>query len=263
MQKIEVLKTELRQKGFSEKTIDSYVFYNQKFLNFIKKQPEEIQEQDINKYLTYLIADKQMSPRSLALIISSLRFFYVEIIKKQIFQNIQIPKRDKNVPTVLTKEEIKKLINLTKNKKHQLLIKLLYSSGLKVSEIVKLKKSDLDLKQKVGYTKASKEKTKTFIVAKSILPELEEYLESKEKDEYLFFSKSKQSHITIRAAQKAVNKAAQRADMKKRVFCHALRSSFAEHLLESGISQKQINQILNNSIQLEDIKKIQSPLDVI
>ena len=95
---------------------------------------------DIKKYLAYLMAEKELKPASVNLALSSLKFFYVNILKKKIFEDIKPPKIEKKLPVVLTKEEVRKLINVCSNLKHKLLIKLLYSSGLRVSEIVNIKK---------------------------------------------------------------------------------------------------------------------------
>jgi site-specific recombinase XerD len=151
------------------------------------------------------------------------------------------------------------------------LIELLYSSGLRVSEAVNMKINDLDLKEKIGTVKSGKgKKDRLIILSNTMIKHLESYLKKrKDNNPYVFPSKDKQ--LSIRQAQKIVKKSAEKADIKKRVFCHALRSSFATHLLESGTDIRMIQELLGHAnlatterytkVSKEQLKKIKSPLD--
>ena len=158
------LETELKLRGFSQKTINAYLFHNQKFLNFIKKQPHEIIEEDIKLYIAYLMSDKNYKPSSTNLALCCLRFFYEKILEKDIFKKISSQKTEKKIPTVLTRDEIKSLIQSTKNRKHKLLVEILYSSGLRVSEAVSIKIDDLNLNEKIGLVKSGKGKKDRHII---------------------------------------------------------------------------------------------------
>ena len=270
------LETELKLRGFSEKTIAAYIFHNQKFLAFIKKHPTDVTEDDIKSYLANQISDKKLKPASINTAISSLKFFYQEVLEKDIFKKIKPPKPEKKLPIVLTKEEIKSLINAAKNQKHKLLIEFLYSSGLRVSEAVSIKLKDLDLNERIGIVKSGKgKKDRLIIISNNIVEHIEKHIERQEKkgykSEFLFHVKNPEKHLSIRQAQKIIQKAAEKAGIQKRVFCHALRSSFATHLLESGIDIRVIQELLGHSnlqttqrytkVSTEQIKKVKSPLD--
>jgi len=270
--KLNELKTELRLRGFSDKTIKIYVFHNKKFLDFIKKHPEEVTNQDIKSYIAFLL-DKKQKPSSINLTICALKFFYTNIIKnKLLFDEIPSLKAEKKLPTVLTKQEIKQLLNAIENPKHKLLIELMYSSGLRVSEAVSLKLDDLQLDEKIGIVKQAKGKKDRYIIlSEQFIEHLKDYLSKrKEKTSYIF--DSKKGHISIRQAQKIVKDAAKKAGIKKRVFCHALRSSFATHLLEAGTDIRIIQELLGHSnlsttqlytkVSQEKIKQIKSPFDI-
>ena len=125
---LENLETELKLRGFSDKTVKSYLFHNRKFLEFTKKNSNEITQEDIKKYLAYVISEKKLKPSSVNLSLSALKFFYDGILKKKIFTDVKTVKLEKKIPIVLTKEEIKKMLDITKNSKHNLLIKMLYSA---------------------------------------------------------------------------------------------------------------------------------------
>ena len=110
------------------------------------------------------MADKKLKPASVNLALCALKFFYSEILEKDIFSRVKAPKSEKKLPTVLTKEEIKALLESTRNKKHRLLIELLYSSGLRVSEAVSLKVNDLDLNERIGRVISGKGKKDRLII---------------------------------------------------------------------------------------------------
>ncbi len=265
------LETELKIRGLSGVTIKNYVIQNERFLNFIKKKAEAVEGSDIKKYMAYLISDLGLKPASVNLTLSSLKFYYEQVLKKKIFEDIKPPKIEKKLPTVLSKDEIKRLLDACSNPKHNLLIKLLYSSGLRVSEAVKMKVDDLDFDERMGRVIEGKgKKDRLIILSKDLISDIKEYLKvRKRSSEYLF--PSSHSHITIRMAQKIVQMNALKAGIKKRVFCHALRSSFATHLLESGVDIRYIQELLGHSdlsttqrytkVSTEQLKKIVSPLD--
>ena len=268
---LEKLKTELRLRGFSDKTVKAYVFHNQKFLDFIKKEPKDVTQDDVKEYISNLMSNNNYKPASTNLMLSSLKFFYKEILKKDIFTDIKTPKLEKKIPIVLTKEEVKKLIAVPKNFKHRLLIKLLYSSGLRVSECVNLKVNDLDFEEKLGVIRSGKgKKDRNMILSQDLINDLQSYLKKRKRDsDYIFDVKN--GHLSIRQAQKIVSDSAKEARIKKRVFCHALRSSFATHLLENGTDIRVIQELLGHSnlqtterytkVSTERIKRVKSPLD--
>lgn len=261
------LETELKLRGFTSLTIKSYLRHNQNFLKFIKKTPDKITEEDIKSYLAHLF-ETNKKPATVSLIISSLKFFYKEILEKDIFTKIKPPKLEKKLPIVLTKEEVKKLLNTPKKLKHRLMLELMYSSGLRVSEVTKIKVNDLDLENKMGKVISGKgKKDRNIILSENFIKHVKKY---KPDSEYLFPGNDNE-HISTRAVQKLINNAAKKAEIKKRVFCHALRSSFATHLLESGTDIRIIQELLGHSnlatterytkVSLEQLKKVKSPFD--
>lgn len=267
---LEKLETELKIRGFSSKTVKTYISHNKKFLEFNGKDVENIGEDDIKAYMAHLM-DLGQKPASVSLAMSALKFMYDEILEKGLFVKIKMPKAEKKLPTVLSKEEVKKLLNFTKNRKHKLLISFLYSSGLRVSEAVSMKIDDLDLNERMGIVRAGKgKKDRNIILSESLINDLKSYLGNR-KDENPYVFSIKDRHIAVRQAQRIVNEAATRAGIKKRVFCHALRSSFATHLLEAGTDIRIIQELLGHSdlsttqrytkVSREQLRKVRSPLD--
>lgn len=268
---LEKLENELKLRGFSKKTIEAYMFHNKRFLEFIKKDTSEITKDDVKAYLGNLISDKKQSPRSVGLALSSIKFMYKTLLKRDIFEDIKAPKLEKKIPTVLTKDEVKGLLDSVKNKKHRLLIEFMYSSGLRVSECVSIKIDDLDLDDRTGTIRAGKgKKDRHIILSNKVVEHLREHLANRNDNNPHVFN-VKDRHMGVRQAQKIVNKSAKQANIKKRVFCHALRSSFATHLLEEGTDIRVIQELLGHSnlatterytkVSKEQLKKVKSPLD--
>ena len=268
---LDKLETELKIRGFSKRTVDTYIFHNKKFFEFIRKEPQNVDESDAKKYIAYLMAELKYKPGSVNLALSSLKFFYNEILQNSAFNSVKAPKSEKKLPTVLTKEEIRKLLKAVENPKHRLLIEFMYSAGLRVSECVSLKIDDLDLAEKMGKIKHGKgNKERYIILSENLIQHLNEYIQNKKDDSAYIFSVNGRP-ITTRQAQKVVKEAAKKAGIKKRVFCHALRSSFATHLLEAGTDIRIIQELLGHAdlsttqiytkVSTQQLKKVKSPLD--
>lgn len=264
------LEIELKIRGFSAKTQQAYVSNNKQFLKFAGKDVNSVTEDDVKSYMAHLM-DKGLKPASVSLAMSALRFLYDEMMEKGIFSKIKMPKLEKKLPTVLSKEEIRNMLDAIENDKHRLLVSFLYSSGLRVSEAVSIKIDDLDLKERMGIVRAGKgKKDRNIILSESLIEELKRYLEAR-KDENPYVFEIKDRHIAIRQAQRIVSEAAKKAGIKKRVFCHALRSSFATHLLEAGTDIRIIQELLGHSnlatterytkVSREQLKKVRSPMD--
>jgi len=265
------LETELKLRGFSQKTVSAYLYHNTKFLEYVQKKPEAIIQDDIKKYLAYVMTDLKYKPASTGLALAALRFHYEEILEKEIFRKIKAPKPENKQPTVLSKYEISKMIEVTSNLKHKLLLEFLYSTGVRVSEGIQIKINDLDWHEKIGMVKGGKgKKDRNIILSNRLIENVKKYLISREdQNPYLF--NIRDTHITIRQAQRIVKDAAMKAKIRKRVFCHALRSSFATHLLEAGTDIRIIQELLGHSnlattqkytkVSTEQIKKVENPLD--
>jgi len=267
------LETELKLRGFSKQTSRMYLFYNRKFLEFIKKSPEEIIDDDIKEFLASKISDDSLSNSSVALIKASLKFFYTDMLGKNM-SLIKTPKASKKLPVVLTRQEIKDLIDNTENIKHRLLIELLYSTGLRLSECINLQYSDLDLNDGTGWVRLGKgAKDRIFIVSEIFKNDLLDYIEKKNVGGKGYIFSINGRKMSSSGIQHAIKVSAERAGIDKPVHVHTLRHSFATHLLENGVDIRKIQKLLGHSnlqttqiytqVSSEEIKKIKSPLDML
>lgn len=265
------LERELKIRGFSPRTIDSYCLYNRLFLEFIKKSPKEVTSEDIRKYLEHL-TDKNSASSTVNVAINSLKFYYTQILKRKLFFDIRHAKKSNYLPVVLSQEEVEKMISSTINPKHQFLISLMYAAGLRVSETIKIKMRDIDLDRKMLRVYQGKgAKDRYTMLAEKLLPTLEQQIKLKRPEDYLFTGAGGEGHLTPMSAEKIIKKAAGLAKILKNVSCHTLRHSFATHLLEQGTDIRYIQELLGHKrlettqiytkVSAKNLGNIKSPLD--
>ena len=261
---------ELRLRGFSETTISTYQKHVSHFLKSFNQNPEDLTENDIRIYFGNLTKDK-VAPRTLALKKAALKFFYNEVIKKDIIK-LKTPKIPKSVFEVLSKEEIKRLIENTGSRKTRLMTKFLYGTGLRVSELVNLKKKDIELDSKTGWVRKGKgAKDRFFPLSEMLCIELAQFIEQLPAEhEYLFGGRGGKK-LTTRSVQKMLQLSGKKAQIEKQVTPHKLRHSYATHLLDAGVDIILIQELLGHNslsttktythVSKEHLKRIKNPLD--
>jgi len=269
------LKQEMRIRNFSPKTIKAYLYYNNELLRFANpKNPLEIIRQDIRDYIDFLF-NSGKSASTVNLAINALKFYYDKILGRNFFAfnlGIKRPKKEKKLPTVLSKQEIKKMLTATTNPKHKTMISLLYGCGLRISELVNLKMADIDLSRNVIHLRCAKGKKDRYVNVPVLLkPILQSQSYLKSPEHYLFTGRINNSKICVMSAQKAVKQALNKAGIKKQASPHSLRHSFATHLLESGTDIRYIQSLLGHArlettqiytkVAQNKIRDIGSPLD--
>lgn len=258
--------TELKLRGSSQRTIGSYLFFLKPFLETIDN-PETVSLDKVKLFLAGLIDRYGNKSRSLA--VSSLRFFFKRVIDRpDIFVKLEVPKKERKLPSVLSPEEVKALIDAATNMKSKLILKMLYSSGLRVSELVNLTPKNLDFQQNIGWVRKGKgSKDRIFKIAESLNKQLRKWIK-KNPGNFVF---SGEKPMTPRNVQLLIKTAAKNAGINKKVTPHTLRHSFATHLLENGENLLVIQQLLGHEnlettriythISQDQIKKVKSPLD--
>jgi site-specific recombinase XerD len=267
------LEIELRSRKYSPRTIRSYVYYNRALCRTLQKNPEAIGTDDIKRYLAYLDKERDLSTSSMNLAISSFKFFYGYVLKKNIAQEQHRPRQDKRLPAVLAKSEIKLLLNCEKNPKHRLLLMLAYSSGLRVSEVIALRRDHVDLNRKTILIHSGKgRKDRYTMLSDRAAAFINDYCALYAIDSWLFPGQGSSRHLSIRSAQNIFDKARIKAGIQKPgLSIHSLRHTFATHLMENGTDIKYIQALLGHAsirtterythIARRDVLRIQSPLD--
>ncbi|MDR2136354.1 MAG: tyrosine-type recombinase/integrase, partial [Treponema sp.] len=229
------LESELRSRKYSRQTIRSYLYYNRYFCRRIQKCPEDADSDDLRNYLAYLDKTLDLSTSSMNLAISAIKFFYKYVLKRSIAWEQHRPRHDKKLPEVLAESEVKDLLDCEKNPKHRLLLMLAYSSGLRVSEVVALKKEHVDFRRKTILVHTGKgRKDRYTLLSDRAADFIQRYCSLYGIDGWLFPGAPPSRHLSIRSAQSIFTKALHKARILKPLSIHSLRHSFATHLLENG-----------------------------
>ena len=241
------LEQELRIRNFSSNTISSYLHYNKEFLRFASSFSNNVSRQDIKDYLDYLISSgKSVSTVNQA--VNALKFYYEKVLARKFFSSemgIKRPKKEKKLPVVLSKQEIVKMINVSSNIKHKLIVQILYSTGLRVSELRNLEINDIDFNRKCIFVKNGKgKKDRITVISLIVLKNIERYLLEYKPVKYLFESFEVAKKMSVRSMQKTVTNLAKKVGIKKRVSAHSLRHSFATRLLENNVNLRYIQSLL-------------------
>ena len=268
------LEAELHSRKYSAKTIKAYVYYNALLCRNLQKIPEEINSDDITEFLAAKETENDYSASALNFAISAFKFFYRNVLQKENVTERHRPRRDEKLPQVLSKEEITKILGMENNPKHKLLLMLAYSSGLRVSEVVVLKKEHIDYDRKVIYVRQGKgRKDRNTVLSEKAASFLKEYCEFYNIKTWIFPGQPSASHLTIRSAQNIFDKAIRKAQIPKHISIHSLRHTFATHLLENGTDIRYIQNLLGHTalrtterythVARRSLQNIKSPLDTI
>jgi integrase/recombinase XerD len=260
------LEENLLLKNYSKQTIKGYLTHVKKYLEYSKDKG--INPESAKEFLLKKLSEN--NPASVGHNVFAIKYFFKEILHQEL--NLPNPKRNKTLPEILTIEEIKKMLESIENIKHKLIIKLLYGTGLRVSEIINLEKEDINFNENLIKINLGKSKKDRFVkLPVSIKENLENY--SKLNNSKILFPSNRGGKLTKKTIGKIVQNSARKAEIKKRVYPHLLRHSFATHLLEQGTDLRIIQKLLGHSdirttqiytqISQASIKNIKSPLDYI
>jgi len=266
---LDIITREMKLRNYSPKTIEAYTRVIKDIYAFFGRSPRDLSEEEIKNYL-YAKQKQELSSQSIALFANALNYLYTQIYKRTGYNKIRHPKQSKRLPVILSREEIKKMIDLTQNFKHKLLLSTTYAAGLRVSEVVRLCVCDIDLNGLTITVQQGKgRKDRLTVISTALVSGLEQIMAGKEKNDYVFTSE-RRGRLTEASAQKVFYQALRRAGIKKNATFHSLCHSFATHLLENGVDVRYIQELLGHqNIRTTQIytqvtnpgfKKITSPL---
>ncbi len=263
----------LQLKSYSQNTINTYRNEFAQLLQILKaKNVNDLDAEKLRSYFLYCINTLKLSENTIHSRLNAVKFYFEQVLHRdKFFFDIPRPKKPSILPKVINVKDIKKLFAVTTNLKHNTMLKLCYGLGLRVSEIVNLKITDIDsINMQVFIERAKRKKDLYVNLPESILEQLRDYFREYRPGKYLFEGQYG-GQYSIRSCQKVFSQALEKAKINKAIGIHGLRHSFATHLLESGTDISFIQQLLGHNdikttlrythVSQQTLKNIKSPLD--
>ncbi|MCF7801785.1 MAG: site-specific integrase [Candidatus Marinimicrobia bacterium] len=238
----------LIQKQYSEHTIKTYTGYFKEFIeHFRAENLPHISQNQINEYIFDLVSNRSMSVSQQNQRINAIKFYYEKVLgREKRYYSIHRPKKESKLPKVLSKNEVRKILNACTNVKHRSILQLIYSAGLRRSEVINLKISDIDSERMVVNILDGKgRKDRISLLSEHTLDLLRQYYRGYKPSEFLFEG-ADGGQYSPTSISKILKRAARLAGIKKNVTPHMLRHSFATHLLEQGTDLRYIQELLGH-----------------
>ena len=266
---------ELVLRAYSRATQNAYLRSLRGFFGWGLSNPYALTDDDARRYLGQLLERDELSPSQHDQLVSAIKFFFRRILLRPLVDiSVPRPKRAKQLPAVLSKQDLQRLFDHVEMYKYRALFLVAYSAGLRVSEVVRLTVDDIDEHRKTVIVRSGKGKKDRYsTLAPVAIDVLRRYRTEWRLRHYLFPGRSPGTHLTERAVQRCFEQARDRAGLPRRVTVHTLRHSFATHLLETGTDLRYIQVLLGHSspqttaiytrVTRKRIVEISSPLEKI
>jgi site-specific recombinase XerD len=240
---------DMQLRGLAPTTQRSYIHYVADYAKFYKTSPEHLDLEAVRQYELYLLHEKKLSPESINTFVSSVQFLYLTTLEmpwgKECFPRVR---RAHKLPVVLSPEEVGRFFESIPSLKYRAALMTCYGAGLRISEVVALKVSDIDSSRMLLRVEEGKgRKDRYVMLSQRLLAVLRCYWRAARPKDYLFPSWREKRHMTSGALSVACRDASQRCGLNKRITAHTLRHSFATHLLENGTDTRVIQVLLGHS----------------
>jgi integrase/recombinase XerD len=240
---------DMQVRNLSSHTQATYVQQVSLFARHFNQSPELLGPEEIRSYQVYLTNEKKLSPGSILIAVAALRFLYKVTLQKDwsLEEVIPAPKKPEKLPVVLSPEEVLQFLGCVKNIKHRTILTTCYAAGLRISEAIRLKVTDIDSQRMVIRVEQGKgQKDRYVMLSGTLLQTLRQWWRVAKPEHWLFPSERVGDHISKDAVEQACQKAHRRCRISKPITPHCLRHAFAVHLLESGTDVRTIQLLLGH-----------------
>lgn len=264
---------DLQIRHYSPTTIRLYLHSVAEFARYFHQPPDQLGSEHIRQYQLFLLKDKQASQSTCIQLVCALRFLYTHTLNRKIeIERIPFPRRARKLPLILSREEVKALLESAGRLRDRALLSTLYGSGLRVSEAIQLKPRDIDARRNVLWVRQGKgRKDRQTLLPAKLLELLRLYWRAERPGDWLFPGADGTRPIGPKTVYLACRAAAQTAGLRKPIHPHSLRHAFATHLLEGGVNLRTIQLLLGHAnlettaryLQVADVavRSTPSPLD--
>jgi integrase/recombinase XerD len=240
---------DLQIRHYSPTTIRLYLYAVREFAKHFGKPPDQLGAEHIRQYQLFLIKDKQASQSTCIQLVCALRFFYTHTLNHKIeIERIPFPRRERKLPLILSREEVQALLEAPGDLRHRAMLAILYGSGLRVSEVARLKVADIDSARNVLWVRSGKgRRDRQALLPPKLRELLRCYWRSQRPTDWLFPGADPTQPISVKTIFRACRQAARSAGIARSVHPHLLRHAFATHLLEAGVNLRTIQFLLGHA----------------
>jgi integrase/recombinase XerD len=266
---------DLRIRNYAPTTVACYIRSVAEFAQHFNKPPDQLGPEEIRAWQLFLLKEKRVKLSTYIQAVCALRFFYQNTLHRRIeIDRIPLPRYEKKLPVILSKAEVKALLEAPKNLKHRAMLATMYGAGLRVSEVAHMKVCNLDRERHVIWVRGGKgHKDRQVMLAEPLRDLLAAYWRWKRPTNWLFPGRNPDSPIATNSVFRACEKAAQKAGISKPIHPHSLRHAFATHLLDEGVNLLVIQTLLGHAhlkttaryLHLSDsvVRSTRSPLETL
>ena len=255
---------DLQIRHYSPTTIRLYLYAVRAFAQHFGKPPDQLSAEHIRQYQLFLTKEKKVSTSTCVLMVCALRFFYAHTLHRKVaIERIPFPRRERKLPLILSRDEVQALLEAPQDLRPRAMLAILYGSGLRVSEVARLKVADIDSARNVLWVRSGKgRRDRQALLPPKLRELLRCYWRAQRPTDWLFPGARPGQPTSVKAIFMACRKAARVAGIAKSVHPHLLRHAFATHLLEAGVNLRTIQFLLGHAnlettaryLQVADVK---------
>ena len=262
-------------RNYAPTTVECYIRWVAAFARHFNKPPDQLGSEEIRSWQLFLLNEKRVKLSTYIQAVCALRFFYQNTLHRRVeIDRIPLPRYEKKLPVILSKAEVKALLEAPQNLKHRAILATMYGAGLRVSEVANLKVADVDRERHVIWVRGGKgHKDRQVMLAESLRDLLAAYWRWKRPTGWLFPGVVVDRPIRTRSIFRMCKQVAHKAGLRKAIHPHSLRHAFATHLLDEGVNLLVIQTLLGHAhlkttalyLHLSDsaVRSTRSPLEML